>query len=619
MSDYSLMSLAPKRSGNFPLPVPDSAGIPKSVRDDMIIAPFNDAEAVADLVREHRSDLAGVIVEPFQRIIPPAPGFLQALRRITQENGVPLIFDEVVTGFRLAYGGAQEYYGVVPDLCTLGKVIGGGFPLAAIAGKAEIMAHFDKGKVGDENFLVQIGTLSGNPVAAAAGLATMAILKRPGAYERIHATGRELMGALGELLNEAGIPAQISGEPPLFDVVFTDQPVRDYRSTLAGRRRSDAPLQRVVARARHPEGRVEILHLARPHPRGYRLYDRRLEIGDQGIEGPDLSGMILAGGNAMNRKDSEDLVRVGPGTVMGELMRQYWIPAAMSSELKADGAPMRLMLLGEQLIAFRDSSGRVGVMDHRCPHRCASLFLGRNEENGIRCVYHGWKFDADGNCVDMPNLAGNPDFKNRIKAKAYKVSGAQRPGLGLYGQARGGAAAAGDRGDVAARKRGEDLVCAARVQLAAGAGRRHRHLAFRLSARRLVDAGDVPEDSLFRYTVANRAPEYHVTDTDSGTMYAAYRPAEPGRTYWRFANFMLPFWTQTPQGKFTEHLHNRAWVPMDDNHTMFVSLTWRQHPPSIGPDKQAACCPAFSAIRLSAEHDRLVRPLAARAGTRTTG
>ena len=240
MSDYSLMSLAPKRSGNFPLPVPDSAGIPKSVREDMLIAPFNDAAAVADLVHEHKDDLAGVIVEPFQRIIPPQPGFLGALRKITSDNGIPLIFDEVVTGFRLAYGGAQEYYGVVPDLCTLGKVIGGGFPLAAIAGRAEIMAHFDKSKVGDENFLVQIGTLSGNPVAAAAGLATLAILRRPGAYEQIHATGRELMAALGNLLSEAGIPAQISGEPPLFDVVFSAEPVRDYRGTLRG----DAELMR---------------------------------------------------------------------------------------------------------------------------------------------------------------------------------------------------------------------------------------------------------------------------------------------------------------------------------------------------------------------------------------
>jgi glutamate-1-semialdehyde 2,1-aminomutase len=240
MSDYSLMSLAPKRSGNFPMPVPDSAGIPKNVRDDMIIAPFNDADAVAGLVRDHKDELAGIIVEPFQRIIPPAPGFLAALRKITADNGVPLIFDEVVTGFRLAYGGAQEYYGVEPDLCTLGKVIGGGFPLAAIAGRAEIMAHFDKSKVGDENFLVQIGTLSGNPVAAAAGLATMEILRRPGAYEQIHATGRQLMQALGGLLQRAGIPAQITGEPPLFDVVFTDQPIRDYRTTLTG----DAELMR---------------------------------------------------------------------------------------------------------------------------------------------------------------------------------------------------------------------------------------------------------------------------------------------------------------------------------------------------------------------------------------
>jgi glutamate-1-semialdehyde 2,1-aminomutase len=232
MSDYSLMSLAPKRSANFPGAVPDSAGIPRSLRDEMLVAPFNDVAVVESLVREHRDELAGVIVEPFQRIIPPAPGFLQALRRITSENGVPLIFDEVVTGFRLAYGGAQEYYGVEPDLCTLGKVIGGGFPLAAITGKAEIMAHFDRGAVGEDAFLMQIGTLSGNPVAASAGLATLEILRRPGAYEQIHATGRELMSTLSQLLREAGIAAQVIGEPPLFDVVFAAEKVTDYRGML---------------------------------------------------------------------------------------------------------------------------------------------------------------------------------------------------------------------------------------------------------------------------------------------------------------------------------------------------------------------------------------------------
>jgi glutamate-1-semialdehyde 2,1-aminomutase len=234
MSDYSLMSLAPKRPGNFPQPIPDSAGIPRSVREEILVAPFNDIEAAAAMVREHRDELAGVILEPFQRIIPPLPGFLEGLRKITTEHGVLLIFDEVVTGFRLAYGGAQEYYGVVPDLCTLGKVIGGGFPLAAIAGRAEIMAHFDRDRVGDEGFLMQIGTLSGNPVAAAAGLATLEILKRPGAYERIFATGRELMGALAELLKRNGLTAQVTGEPPLFDVVFAGGLVRDYRGTLRG-------------------------------------------------------------------------------------------------------------------------------------------------------------------------------------------------------------------------------------------------------------------------------------------------------------------------------------------------------------------------------------------------
>jgi glutamate-1-semialdehyde 2,1-aminomutase len=236
MSDYSLMSLAPKRSANFPAAVPDSAGIPRSLRDEMLIAPFNNIEAVAGIVREHKNEIAAVILEPFQRIIPPAPGFLAALRELTRENDIQLIFDEVVTGFRLAYGGAQQYYEVTPDLCTLGKVIGGGFPLAAISGRADIMAHFDKAKVGDDAFLMQIGTLSGNPVAAAAGLATLEILRRPGAYEQIHATGRELMSTLGQLLREAGIAAQVIGEPPLFEVVFTTDPnpIRDYQGTTRG-------------------------------------------------------------------------------------------------------------------------------------------------------------------------------------------------------------------------------------------------------------------------------------------------------------------------------------------------------------------------------------------------
>jgi glutamate-1-semialdehyde 2,1-aminomutase len=232
MSDYSLMSLAPKRPGNFPQAVPDSAGIPRSIRDDVLIAPFNDAEMAASLIREHKDELAGVIVEPFQRLLAPQPGFLETLRAVTKEYGIPLIFDEVVTGFRFAYGGAQAYYGVTPDLCTLGKIIGGGFPLAAIAGRADIMAHFDKGIVGDDGFLMQIGTLSGNPVAAAAGLATLEILKRPGAYEKVFATGRALMEGAERTLKEVGLTAQVIGIPPLFDIVFATGDIHDYRAML---------------------------------------------------------------------------------------------------------------------------------------------------------------------------------------------------------------------------------------------------------------------------------------------------------------------------------------------------------------------------------------------------
>jgi glutamate-1-semialdehyde 2,1-aminomutase len=232
MSDYALVSLAPKNPGNFPRGSVDSAGIPKSVVDEMVVAAFNDIDMVRSLIEEQKDELAGVIVEPFQRLIPPKPGFLQALREVTAEHGIPLIFDEVVTGFRFAYGGAQEYYGVTPDLCTLGKIVGGGFALAAIAGRADIMAHFDRITMNDEDFIFQVGTLSGNPVASVAGLATLDVLKQPGTYDKVFATGRELMGALQGLLNSAGFKAQVIGEPPLFDILFTDQPIKDYRDTL---------------------------------------------------------------------------------------------------------------------------------------------------------------------------------------------------------------------------------------------------------------------------------------------------------------------------------------------------------------------------------------------------
>jgi glutamate-1-semialdehyde 2,1-aminomutase len=195
----------------------------------MLIAPFNDIDFLRNLLREHGTEIAGLSIEPLQRIIPPEVGFLEAVRSECDKYGIVLIFDEIVTGFRFSYGGAQETYGVTPDLCTLGKVIGGGFPLAAIVGRKDIMTHFDKEAVGSDQWLMMMGTLSGNPIAAVAGLKTMEILRRDEAYNELNRNGLRLMEMFRTHLTNAGIPHQIVGHPTLFDVVFTDQNVRDYR------------------------------------------------------------------------------------------------------------------------------------------------------------------------------------------------------------------------------------------------------------------------------------------------------------------------------------------------------------------------------------------------------
>ena len=237
MHDYALMSMSPANPHDFPRPTPDSPGIPRSIQDEVLIAPFNDLDAAAATIAARHDELGAVIVEPFQRLLPPKPGFLQGLRDATAQYGVPLIFDEVVTGFRFAYGGAQEYYGVEPDLCSLGKVIAGGFPLSAVAGKSEFMTQFDSAAAQPGGHLPQIGTLSGNPIAAAAGLKTLEILRREGTYERLFATGQRLKDELQRMLDQAEIPAKVVGEPPLFDVYFTQDDITDYRSTLTADKR----------------------------------------------------------------------------------------------------------------------------------------------------------------------------------------------------------------------------------------------------------------------------------------------------------------------------------------------------------------------------------------------
>src|SRR3954471_3973934 len=211
-------------------------------------------------------------------------------------------------------------------------------------------------------------------------------------------------------------------------------------------------------------------------------------------------------------KDNEDLTRVGPGTMMGEFMRQFWIPAAMSRELVKDAPPTRLMLLSEKLIAFRDSQGRVGIMDDRCPHRCACLFRGRNEHGGIRCIYHGWKFDVEGNCLEQANVAPSQRFEDKVKAKAYPVQ--ERNGLvWVY---MGKAAQAPELPQIEATLVPEPEVQVAMLQRECNwlqgleGDIDTSHFGF-LHAGSLTLA-DFPEGHPGRFTVLNRAPEYKVAD-----------------------------------------------------------------------------------------------------------
>jgi phenylpropionate dioxygenase-like ring-hydroxylating dioxygenase large terminal subunit len=234
------------------------------------------------------------------------------------------------------------------------------------------------------------------------------------------------------------------------------------------------------------------------------------------------------------------------------------------------------MLLGEKLIAFRDSAGRVGVMDHRCPHRCASLFLGRNEEGGLRCLYHGWKFDVTGQCVDMPSVPPEQDFKHKVRARAFAAQ--ERAGLvWVY---------MGKRAEPPALP-ALQILDAPDSEINVGMIQRDcnylqaiegeidtAHFGYLHGGH--ADAARLDESEPFYYTVTNRAPLYHVTDAPWGTQYGAHRAAGPGRTYWRFANFLFPFWTQAPNGEFDSHAHGRAWVPIDDHHCMYVYIWWNK-------------------------------------------
>jgi glutamate-1-semialdehyde 2,1-aminomutase len=230
-NDYALMSLYPTGPADYPRAQAGSAGIPPGVADSVLVAPYNDLSTTTTIVEEHAASIAAIIVEPFQRVIAPAPGFLEGLRSLADRFGVVLVFDEVVTGFRWGPASAQGRYGVTPDLASLGKIIGGGYPLAAVAGRREIMALADPSRRSKgETFVYFSGTLNGNPIAAVAGLATLDLLDEPGSYERLFAAGERVRQGLSAVMLGSGLAFQVLGEGPLFQVLLAAGPVTDYRS-----------------------------------------------------------------------------------------------------------------------------------------------------------------------------------------------------------------------------------------------------------------------------------------------------------------------------------------------------------------------------------------------------
>ena len=277
----------------------------------------------------------------------------------------------------------------------------------------------------------------------------------------------------------------------------------------------------------------------------------------------------------LSKQDNDILCRVGPGTPMGDIIRQYWIPVFKSDELAApDSPPQKVRILGENLVGFRTTSGDVGLVANSCPHRGASLFFGRNEEDGLRCVYHGWKFDVTGDCVDMPSEPAESNFKGKVRAHAYPTH--ERNGVVwayMGTRSRNDLPPLPDIEPNMVPEKGIKVEKALRdcnwVQGLEG-DIDTSHLAYlHLGANKL---DETKPKSFDYYTIADKAPRYDVVETEFGTSYGTYRPAEADTYYWRVAHFLFPFYTMIPTGLLGQQILVRAWVPIDDDHMMFWSF-----------------------------------------------
>jgi phthalate 4,5-dioxygenase len=275
----------------------------------------------------------------------------------------------------------------------------------------------------------------------------------------------------------------------------------------------------------------------------------------------------------LSKADNEYLCRVGPGTPMGNLMRQYWLPAIRSDELPGpDCAPLRVRLLGENLIGFRASSGEVGLIQNNCPHRGASLFFGRNEEEGLRCVYHGWKFSVDGSCLDMPNEPAESDFRSKVRAVAYPT----RERNGIIWAYLGPRSELPPLPDLEANMLSQDCVVSIIHRpcnwMQGWEGEMDTvHQAFLHSGATQVE--DTVPGTFDYYIATTPAPRFAVIDTQYGTSYGAWRPAAEDTYYWRIAHMLFPFYAMIPAGLMGQQTRFAAYVPMDDEHTLHWEIT----------------------------------------------
>ena len=244
--DYAGISVAAPTTADYPTGRPFTAGTPGAVRDTVLVVPYNDLEALDRLVSPLADRVAGIIAEPVQRIIRPLPGFLEGLRSFCDKHGLLLIFDEVVTGFRLSYQGAQGYYGVTPDLAAFGKIIGGGGTLSCVAGRADLIDRTSPRLKGTPRFVYTSGTFHGNPLAAAAGLATLEILRRPGFYEDLADRTRALSRRLTRVLSEHGRRALVATAGSLWQILHIDRPPERYTDLLSSDQAANLQLDRAL-------------------------------------------------------------------------------------------------------------------------------------------------------------------------------------------------------------------------------------------------------------------------------------------------------------------------------------------------------------------------------------